>query len=515
MRLCTIAVLFAASPVVARQQPDPEDPRVVCSSRLRTLVQACIVYGQEHGGFPPDLAAAAPFVGDEDGATPITRELLERHFVSPADAGARVPPDAGADWINAGSSYAYIGRAGVSWQDVPEWGSTVVAYLRLDRPHAAEVSPLNPTGEGFMLGYADNHVDFVISRADAEQRIEESKQTWEALATGSPFPERIQALWNLGRIAKAVRAYAEEHDGMMPPTLGDAFPFVPPDPKRAATPRQRAALFLSARAQKNTFIPEDPTPEWVNRNTSYMYPGATAPPGEIRLARVADAARTVLVHSRPADVIEGAYGYPPGTRFHAIATVAGEPGIQPEEYATWIIGESRKVFDAAAGRGALPDFQHAVQDVTILQRAVIAYVEANGGVLPPDLGATLEYIPVDALAADTAAERARVFLSPRAERASPPPQEPTADWVRHHGSYVYLPAAGTRWEAVRYGRPTILIHSPPDETYPIRNPAGRESVVVAGYEENDVTNIRSDAFDRFLAEAKADLEEARRAQPPR
>lgn len=87
-----------------------------------------------------------------------------------------------------------------------------------------------------------------------------------------------QSMSNLRRVHESIAFYQNAHGGKLPPNLGATLPYgtesweAPADGAPAElTPAEKAAAYLSPGALKRTRVPARPTPEWVNRNTSYVY----------------------------------------------------------------------------------------------------------------------------------------------------------------------------------------------------------------------------------------------------
>ncbi|MEX2219757.1 MAG: hypothetical protein WD749_13470 [Phycisphaerales bacterium] len=411
------------------------------AERLRRVSIAAHSRGE--GKLPPDFAslldaAAQANPGDEDPA--LRRQRLEAEL----------------------SSFDYLGRAGVSLDDVPEWGSIALMHLKLDRGHPVDPSARNPEGLTFPVAFLDGHVE-LMTRAEAELAIGFSRAVMEAAATGADYPSSIQRLADLRLISRAMHEYARLHDGGLPPDLGALLEHIPAGSPRTATPARRARVFLSPRTKASTHVPDDAGPEWVNRHASYVYLGAAG----LTLERVEDPQRTVLVHSRLDDpeTIER----PDGRRSEAFALATAAGGVEAAQrpYMDWVIPASRKVLEFAASRGPLPDFQHAMRDLRVLGVAMKLYAQAHDGELPGALADLFDFIPADELRPPSESERARIFLTPRAERVSAVPEDGVREWVRAHCSYVYLGGPGLRLSMVRGTTADVLVHAPVDEPHQI------------------------------------------------
>jgi len=114
--------------------------RVKCASNLKQIGMAIMLYSNEnHGAYPPDLGTLVK-----------TEDIRPAVFVCPT-SGTPVPPgnltlDQAADWVNANSSYVYVG-AGLKAGADP---AIVVAYEK-DENHR----------DGMNILFADGHVDWV------------------------------------------------------------------------------------------------------------------------------------------------------------------------------------------------------------------------------------------------------------------------------------------------------------------------------------------------------------------
>src|SRR5262249_21788055 len=114
--------------VAARALAQPPDDAVRQDVRkLMGLAEAVHAYAGAHEGqMPPDLASILNLVKGERS----TAQAIKDTFIAPGLPAPKVPDDAKPDWVNANSSYAYTGAAGVEINDVPQWSELVVAHLK-------------------------------------------------------------------------------------------------------------------------------------------------------------------------------------------------------------------------------------------------------------------------------------------------------------------------------------------------------------------------------------------------
>ncbi|MFG0283182.1 MAG: hypothetical protein ACF8R7_02070 [Phycisphaerales bacterium JB039] len=465
IRTWTAAIGLMLALAAARGQgPEAEAAaaRMADMMRARELAMAVHMYTQEHEGLPPDLGSLVRYFGEASGAD--IREIAG-HFVSTVDQSPPVEGDIRA-WVNEHASFGYLGMQGVALEDVSDWDRTVIAHLKLDLGHAP--------GDGGALmvpvTFLDGHVE-ILDRDEAARLIEESRQTFVALATGGRLPDARQETWNLRLIGRGVRAYAEAHEGALPPDLGAVLEYIP-DARGAMSPQEKARVFLSARAARQTAIPEAPTAEWVRQHGSYEYLGAAG----VALGALEDPQRTVLTHGRLNDPIEVVARSGEAQRLTPIGTVAGDAANLERDFAGWRIEQSRQIIEFArsGGKTPLPDVQHAMRDLRLLRAAMGQYAALGDGSLPARLSDLYDLIEDPHLDLGPQ-ERAAVFLSPRVERLVAIPEAPEAAWLDERASYVYLGAGRSLRELGAAGAP-VLLHQPIQEPLVTRTEGGEVAV---------------------------------------
>lgn len=428
--LCAIA----ASSLAQEVHPITED-----SLSLRNIVMAVHLHNQQHGAFPATLADTFPDVQD------LTT------YVSTLSRLPDDQPDDPQAWIAANASFDYLPNADVDMNDIPDWHDVVIAHLDLTTGHAGEPTPDNPSGTYFPVAFLDGHIE-TLPLPEAKRRVAESTQLFDGLASGGPLPERFQVIIDMRAVNQALHAYADDHDGILPPTLGPTLDYVATT-KRTPTPRAKASVFLSPKRARTTFIPEEPSPEWIDRHTSLKYLGAD----HLFLAWIEDPSRLILLHAN--DPVAGA-------DVVAIATVDGRVSLEPEAYADAIAEESARVIAALTNTTRLPDVQHAMRDLRLISEAASRYAAEHDGRLPETLGPLLDHIPddllTDAYAPMTARQRALVFISPADESGIVPPDDPTPDWVDAKASYAWL-AGGLDLQSLQNEGVMCIAHAPLDQ----------------------------------------------------
>jgi hypothetical protein len=119
------ALSVAAAPATRPAATRPADP-AAAESRARQVGLACLMYINEHRGMgPADLGEVLRFVGPS----------AAKVFVLPGEEPALAPlPDvATAEWVNAHTSWAYLGKD-VKWSKVHRPWETVLLHSKLDAP---------------------------------------------------------------------------------------------------------------------------------------------------------------------------------------------------------------------------------------------------------------------------------------------------------------------------------------------------------------------------------------------
>ena len=458
------AVCLALAPA-ARAQDGHGDPKLEASSRLRNIGAAIYWLAHESADeLPPDLGTVLHHMIARDPSKSET-ELLSTVFTTPGLRNAPALPDtAGAEWASDHSPFEYLGRPGVFYSEVPDWPAVALGHLKLEHAFPGERTPDNPTGEHLPVLFVDQHVEF-MTRAQAEAVIADSKKIYDALATGAPLPDHYQAEADLTRLGRAILAYAKANKGTLPPDLGVTLSYMPAEGKRGATPAQRARCYLAPHAASNIHIPDAPDADWINRNTSYTYLAAN-----ILLPEIDDSNRLLLLHAKPGHEITRPRD-PDHTPLTPVLTVSGGALLARSGDLDAIARETRDVYDAIRNKKPLPEYHHALRDLRILWQAIDAFAKEHNGSLPYELSATLPYLDQDRFPTDS--DKARLYLSPKAERARGQiPATIDAAWIRASASYNYLGHSTITLDRVR-GVPNgrglwVILHGPMDEAYTVR-----------------------------------------------
>lgn len=488
--LLVAVACLAIAPICAGQPRNEREAALLEDSvRARELAMAVHIYHADRDSLPPDLGALAPYLGSAD-------EEVAARLLSPRDNPPPLRRGELAAWLNEHASFRYLGLADVTLDDVTDWDRTVIGHLRLELAHEEE----GGGGAGVPVAFLDGHVE-VLPPETAAALIEESRQVFIALATGGRLPDGRQALWNLQRIAEALAAYARAHEGRLPPDLAEAFPYIP-DGKGVGTPQEKARVFLSPRAARNTAIPGEPTVEWVRQHSAWQYLGAGPTPGPqaqgAALAQLEDPQATVLVHGRLADAAAARPGDP--RDLVPIATASGAVELIERDLAAWRIDQSRQIVEFARTSGAspLPDLQHAMRDLRLLSRALQRYAEFGEGAMPERLSDLYDLVEDPQLDLSPA-QRAQVLLTPGAERLAPPPETDIRKWLAERANYTLaapLPSDGE--PDLRSQRPSVLLHQPLAEPLTIRTEGGDLDVIILVDAAGRIMTVPVEAAERWI-----------------
>jgi hypothetical protein len=447
-------MLCAAVALALPAQPDPDSPMYQDGERIRWISHAVHMYAQNHDGqIPPDLASVVDLMPGKDGPT---AEVIRKHFIVPGIPSKEVPKDAQASWVNENSSYAYLGKPNVGLEDAGPWSEVAIACLKLNEGHPAINAPNDREQQLFTITFLDGHTVLMPRRAAAEV-VESSKALLDALSAGTALPERYQLVFDMRAVGEAILAYSKAHEGDLPRDLGATLAFVK-ETKRTKTPAQRAAIYLSPRVKANMHVPDEPTVEWVNRNTSFVYLGAAG----VKLSAIEDPQRALLLHIRPEDAT------PPrpdgsGAEEFPVLNVWGSVDRANRAYYDWVIAYTKQIVESARTGAPLPDVALALRDLRLIHKAIEQYAKAHDGTLPADLGQTLDFLPKETFAKATAQEKARTYLSPRDSRVTQPPEDADAAWVKAHASYKYLGDAGLNWKDIQRAVGFVILHAPVNE----------------------------------------------------
>jgi RNA polymerase sigma factor (sigma-70 family) len=171
------ATVPASAPATAPQARRGPAERTEIMGRMRDIVIAILSHG---GMMPADLGATFGSVQPWHEATDQHRPRVDRRkkaslYVEPSE-DASVPADATAEWVNAHTSWVYLGNADVPIRSVPNSGDTVIMHQKLDGANAQLPS--------IAVAFLDGHAE-VVERMRALKMIDASKKTFEDLKNGA------------------------------------------------------------------------------------------------------------------------------------------------------------------------------------------------------------------------------------------------------------------------------------------------------------------------------------------
>lgn len=454
---------------------------------------------ENQGRFPPDLGATLAYCGLK--GTPAEQARI---YISPHDERkVDIPESPTPEWVNANTSYIYLGQ-GLEWAIVPDG----IAYFVLVHERLDGTYPNPKAGDEPVIPYMMLQGGVIAEpRARVEAQIAEANYIYGPAKSGLPFPPHLQAVWDLRVVSKAVLAYAEDHGGELPPDLGSTLRYIPADSNRTATPAQRAAAYLSPRAKATTRVPEEPTPEWVNSHATYVYLGGAG----TNIVKIPDRMCTLLLHGPLDEELQTNW---PGQNAWVIpwGDAQSGAGVTSKDYAAALIGESRAVLAAARTGQGMPDYYAAMRDIRAICAGINAFAKDHDDLLPPDLGSVLPYISTETLPSATPAERARVFVSPEAERTIAVPEDPKPEWVNSHATYTYLGDGGVRLTEARKAGVTIMVHGDLQRRYDIAYHGGSIRLLPMGGPGGMILGFPDASVEGYLDPSKEAIAKLRAAR---
>jgi prepilin-type processing-associated H-X9-DG protein len=444
--LACLLTLETALAQPGQEAPPDQTARMRAMVHARNITMAVMIYSNQHTALPPDVKTLADL-----GILPAEGEVGE----------------GGHAWVVDGVAYEYLGVAGVSPGEVPDWGDVAIAHRALGSAFGVEPAPDNPDGLVVPVAFLDGHVE-MVSTAEARWLIEDARETFAALRDGGAMPPHRQIEIDAGRLAGAMVAYASEHEGLAPPDWAATFEHLSASARNPEeTDADRLWLYLSPRSRGTTFIPGfDATPAgraerdaWINANSMWRTDAAGA-----NLGHVPDRIFTVLLYAKPDAWVEAPdRRQRRHVRRHAYATVDTRGEMADLDVLEPRIEAARALYGAMRDGSPLPPLDDAMHDLRVLSRAIFAYARANDGLLPPDLAAVVPHI--DGLWGVHAQQPARVFLIRGDENERSVDALPDAEWIARHCSYVYLGDGRVRMRDLRGSGVAILLHAPLDRPF--------------------------------------------------
>jgi hypothetical protein len=266
----------------------PLPPTKQLSVDLDRISRAVRAYAKAHEGFlPAHLADVAPYVErtkrmNED-------EVVRLFLPTRKRADVVIPRPAPPDWISRHSSLVYLGNRGVRLRDCEDVNRLILVHTGDDDevsiPWNGGTAPARHTMT-IAGGVTTTHAGYCRTLA------EESARVLKAMGEGKPLPDYQQSLRDVRLILGSIVAYARDHEGKCPGSLGEATPYLSPEFLQGASWETIYRVYLSPREKRSRqAFPDDLDANWINQHASYKYLGNS----DLRLA---DAARAmaVLIH---------------------------------------------------------------------------------------------------------------------------------------------------------------------------------------------------------------------------
>lgn len=287
--------------------------------------------------------------------------------------------------------------------------------------------------------------------------------------TPPPDPTMVCAM-RVRNLEIGVMLYAQKHGGKLPPDLYSAMTAYA---ESGGKPVGELARSLSVSPAHAGLIapPKEIDAPWVNEQSSYRYLGNA----DVVLDDVQEWGEIVIAHLR---LEQGHQGEPtpenPTGETFTLAFLDGHVLTSTRAEAERLIAKSVATLDALRDGTPLPDDRQAAQNLATIIKAIHAYAKAHEGRLPPDLGATLAYVPRDSKATATGPQRAWLYLSPRTRTTRSVPDEPTPEWVNANTWYTYLGGADLRLEDIPETYSLALVHARLDDAFEVRDIEGKK-----------------------------------------
>jgi uncharacterized protein (DUF952 family) len=155
--------------------------------------------------------------------------------------------------------------------------------------------------------------------------------------------EGLDCMRRMRDVGSALGEYWSKHDGHLPPDLSSTFMHLTMRTEDGTpirlTAKEKAERYLSPEDAKEIQVPEEPTPEWVNQHTSFVYLGSS----DILFTRISNAnlVKTVILYEKRKASYPDIYGRMP----LLFVDTHGE-AFDPQE-ADKMIAESKTILEAA------------------------------------------------------------------------------------------------------------------------------------------------------------------------
>ncbi len=271
-----------------------------------------------------------------------------------------------------------------------------------------------------------------------------------------PTDPRIYDAHTVRLMSMAVMTWAQDHDGTLPPDMSSMYDYIAGKPEGTVEERKATIrkAFLSS-GDQGVKIPDEADPKWAADHSSFAYIGVEG----LKIEGLGSWGDLAIVHQRldKGTVVEASEQNPEG-RVFSIAFIDGHAEMMGRAQAESVIADSIAVFRALKSGGTLPDSHQLDMDILAIRSAIVAYAKAHNDDLPPDLGATLPFLPAPKVQAKKPLPKAAAYLLPEAQRNTHIPEDADSDWVNAHTSYIYLGTAGAPLAKIEDPQDTILFH---------------------------------------------------------
>jgi hypothetical protein len=293
---------------------------------LRLIARALLSYASAHDGeLPPTLGASFVYVSSASKRLATSAQRARVYLAGTRRQNTPIPEEPTAEWIDGHTNYSYLAPPGTQLKNIEDKQSVILVYC------APEASPTasNPSSTPVVTVAAVSRTE---DKPFDDWLITRSQKILKYAAGKGPLPDDLADLRDVRLIMDAVRAYATDHDGALPPDLGGTLPYVAVALTVEADAPEAGRVYLSARDERNTLPSDRVTPEWVNLRASYQYLGSA----KNTLPRAATLEQPLLILcGRPQDACTVMQRGGRTMQVVPVAGATGTPSLAPAEWADY------------------------------------------------------------------------------------------------------------------------------------------------------------------------------------
>ncbi|MCA9277922.1 MAG: hypothetical protein H6815_03950 [Phycisphaeraceae bacterium] len=355
------------------------------------------------------------------------------------------------------SLFDYIASDKIIYKDIPRSDLVAIVHMKFDRAIHFPEDQRGPERDLVVVGFADGSVE-IFDIGVARVIVRDSKQALLSMTDDASLPESWIVQDDLAMMHEAFQAYAKDHEQLMPASLGELLEYIPQQ-EGYATPRERASAFVMPAVRALVEIPDNPTSEWIDAHTSYVYLGHSTVPWN----RIVSPDDTLIVHAKPEFAIDWLNtSFTPMPVVLAL-TAHGDTRMFGVDFVKAKADESRMFLAVAADEAEHTEYLDVCQDLNLLFEAVMRYTADHNDRYPSNLRDVIAYLPEEA--GDDDASRMRTFLPPSRSTDEVVRGKLTEDWVRQHCRYRFIGNPRIFVPDFLEQSQELLLYSPKDETF--------------------------------------------------